>query len=397
MATTAYVRAQGRAPNGVAADVSFKAWVPSEQSVSCVKWDLVRVSLSLHVGGPGRLPFHKWWLQKRPGVMQLWSDMGVAESEYIPSSRSAGGEHEEAKDVPTLSSKALIYFLLFMSSTSRLKEDQSRALAALFGWLAQCLPSQEIQSQQWIEQTFSKPGLWRSCVKGQPASNSCPHMMAVRKDGFRDEDPVWALVRLSQHLFSQRSECNIMKECLQNVCRETAALIDPNVEQSSYTLDPTKADEYKESGKKRRRIDEDYKRAATSTVIQTGRASSSSTFLRADGVVEGKRAAEWEEKELLHEQAAMWIAVQTQPVDVVVIAADAGRFGQPAEDTLVSACEVWGAQGNSFAAWLPPQVLLGKDRCRLFNMGGFWLFRHSVSRLDTFPPSRQILLWFRHV
>ena len=351
---TAYVRGKGRAHDGVAADISWKAWAPDQQGVSSLKWDMVRVALSLQVGGPGRLPFYKWWQQKRPSVSAMWEEMGVAQSEFVPSSRTSA--EEDAKDVPTLSSKALVYFLLHCMTTSRRTEDRSLAFATCFGWVGQCIPAEELQIQTWIEEVFSKPGKWRACAVGQPSKGLCPHMLSVREDGFQEPDRHLALVRLLRYLCGERRTCPILKECLQNVSRQFVAVLDVHVEAAAYTHDPTKADGYEEAGKKRRRIDGDYKRAVTSTVIETGRASSSSTFLRADGVVAGKRAAEWEEKELLKKQAALWFATSSATVDVVVVSSDAGRFGEPAEETLVSACEVWTSEGRHFAAWLPPQV-----------------------------------------
>ena len=352
---TAYVRGQGRSPDGVVAEISWKAWVPPEQTVASVKWDQVRVCLTLEVGGPGKLPFHKWWQLKRPSVCALWTDLGVNDTEHIPSLRSGQGGSEEARDVPTLSSKALAYFLLHCTESLRGRQDRARAFAALFGWLARCVPTSSMSLHQWVDETFSKEGVWRTCASASATTHQCPHMVAVLKDGFNDSDRHLALVRLMQHLYQARDACPIIKEALQVVTRHAVEEVDANVEEVAYTCDPTKADGYEEAGKKRRRIDADYKKASTSSVLESGRASSSSTFLRADAVVEGKRASEWEEKELLRVQSSMWFAAGSRPIDVVVLAADAGRFGQPAEDTLVAACDVSGVD-STFACWLPPQV-----------------------------------------
>ena len=288
-------------------------------------------------------------------MLSLWQSLGVTEDEHIASVRGCQGKQEEARDVPSMSSKALIYFLLHCAESLRTKEDRSRAFAACFGWLGRCVPAIALTLQQWVDVTFSKPAIWQRCAVASASTQQCPHMVAVMQDGFNDTDRHLALVRLLQHLYKGRDTCPILKETLQSVCRLVAAEVDASVQTVAYTLDPTKADGYEEAGKKRRRIDADYKRATTSTVLESGRASSSSSFLRADAVVEGKRASEWEEKELLRVQAAMWYAAGSRPIDVVVVSSDAGRFGQPAEDTLVSACEV-AAEESSFACWLPPQV-----------------------------------------
>ena len=62
---------------------------------------------TLEVGGPDKLPFHKWWQLKRPAVLSLWSSLGVSESEHVPSLRSGQGSPEEARDVPSMSSQGI--------------------------------------------------------------------------------------------------------------------------------------------------------------------------------------------------------------------------------------------------------------------------------------------------
>ena len=159
------------------------------------------------MGGPGRLPWYKWWQQKRATVMQMWTDLGVAESEFVPSSRAAVGEAGEgAKHVPTMSSKALLYFLLHCMANTRSVEDRSRALATCFGWLAKCLGQTDLQLQGQVEDLASRPGQSVRCAKSGPSSHQCTHLLRLRQDGFTDSHKVFGLVRLLRHCYGEIPE-----------------------------------------------------------------------------------------------------------------------------------------------------------------------------------------------
>ena len=139
------------------------------------------------------------------------------------------------------------------------------------------------------------------------------------------------------------------------LCRLTRA-IEQRVPEVAYANDPLKGGRPElHSSTRRRRVDEDYKRAVTTRVCQEGRAQSGAAYLRATGDHAGHVQGHWVALELLRYQAASW--VNADQVRVCSLAADAARLGNPAEDTLGLAAWIE-TDHRDFGVVLPPQVLL---------------------------------------
>lgn len=102
---------------------------------------------------------------------------------------------------------------------------------------------------------------------------------------------------------------------------------------------------------KRRRIDEDLKKAVCTDMVVDGRADQARDGARLMGLG-GATAAKWDEKELLNYQAACWKLCERSGCSLSV-ALDGKRIGQPAEETEVVAAWTWPQQ---VAFWLPPMV-----------------------------------------
>eukprot|EP00972_Heterocapsa_arctica_P076273 11252679-Heterocapsa_arctica.AAC.1 len=78
----------------------------------------------------------------------------------------------------------------------------------------------------------------------------------------------------------------------------------------AYTRDPTKAVQLDAgAGRKRRRVDEDYKAAVISKGLAEGTGSlSSSQFLASQGEMNGRNAARWAGQAAKEYQAAAWLS-----------------------------------------------------------------------------------------
>ena len=68
------------------------------------------------------------------------------------------------------------------------------------------------------------------CVQADVATQSCPHLRSLRKDGFADPGRHSALVRLLQCLLENRPSCAIMTEILQGEVRHLVPALDGEVE-----------------------------------------------------------------------------------------------------------------------------------------------------------------------
>ena len=153
---------------------------------------------------------------------------------------------------------------------------------------------------------------WCTCASASPTTRQCPRTVVVLQDGFNEADQISVWCACCSICSKGREACPVTKDTLQLVCWHTLEQVDGNVEAMAYTCDPTKADGHQEPEKKRRRIDADYKKASTSIVIESGRASSSSSFLRADAVVESKRASECPDLRQVHDRSMCWFSLQMQ-------------------------------------------------------------------------------------
>ena len=139
------------------------------------------------------------------------------------------------------------------------------------------------------------------------------------------------------------------------------ATIVPLIEQQAWSVaaahtDPTKAPVQACSGRKRRRLDEDLKRAMCYDMIEQKRARNVSDAVASVGGVSRKNAQGWIVRELLRYQAAAW-KLCSDNMKALSISIDGKRVGQPAEET--EAAAAWCFPAN-LAFWLPPMVPTGK-------------------------------------
>lgn len=104
------------------------------------------------------------------------------------------------------------------------------------------------------------------------------------------------------------------------------------------------------SGK--RRLDDDLQFRASTAVHRDGLAGTTGAWVRAHRLAPSSSVGNWDQKFLAQYPAAMMLTLdEAQLVD---IAFDCGRFGNPAEETLVMS--LWSADKQS-AGWLPCQAM----------------------------------------
>lgn len=127
------------------------------------------------------------------------------------------------------------------------------------------------------------------------------------------------------------------------------AIVDGAFEVDPLSLAPALAD------KKRRRIDEDFRRAVATESVRRGAANTGRAMLRVMRGLHPCLASRWEVDELLAYQAAARRTIGSAGGHTSV-ASDAARLGDPPEETLL--CLIWSCSMD-LAAVAPPQVAIG--------------------------------------
>ena len=347
---------------GVSADLEWKAWVESDDSCW---WDLTRVADTLLLGGQGHTPFHIWLRRLLPFLRMTWVQLGLEEaSVFRPSAKAlaASSKAEPAAalpmdsiyQVPVVSTVGLMVFLLACASYCKIKVDQHRAMAALCGLFLRCMePGIATPGSELLQPSPGTSSLCGHAAGGGHCFHLQPCLLQVADAaGAQHEQLAATLGKLWARLSTCRACCKHLRELLGKV----AGHLDGRVPGSAYTQDPCKAHTRDLCGRQKRPCDEDFRRAVASKVIEQGRASSSAQYLRAHGEYDPSCHVHWEEKSLLELQAASWMSAAGTGVQCVTVPQDAGRFGSPAEDTLVMAATCVRRDGEQFTTWLPVQV-----------------------------------------
>jgi hypothetical protein len=357
-----YISSVAAFGEGVSADLEWKAWVESDDSCW---WDLTRVADTLLLGGKGHTLFHVWLKKFLPQLRATWTRLGLEEASVFRKSAkalasSSLSEPAEAQNlesiyqVPVVSTVGLMVFLLTCISYFRTKVDQHRAMAALMGWFLRCMePGIATPGGELLQLSPGTSALCGYAADGGPCLHLQPCLLQVADTAgaFHEQ-----LAVMLGKLWARLSICRACCQHLGELMRKVAAHVDGRVPVVAYTQDPCKAHTRDLCGRLKRPCDEDFKRAVATKVIEEGKAASSAQYLRAHAEYDPSCHVHWEEKRLLELQSASWIGAAGTNVQCVVVPQDAGRFGSPAEDTLVMVASCMRRDGTQFTTWLPVQV-----------------------------------------
>jgi hypothetical protein len=364
-----YISSVAAFGEGVTADLEWKAWVESDDSCW---WDLTRVADTLQLGGKGHTPFHVFLRRLLPLFRTAWTQLGLAEASVFRKSAkalaassntepAAAQPSEPIYQVPVVSTVGLMVFLLTCSSYFKSKVDQHRAIAALCAFFLRCMePGIATPGGELLQLSPHAVALCGNAADG----GQCIHLQpclpqAGGAAGAQHEQLAATMGKLWARLSICRACCQYLVELLGKV----AVHLDARVPGAAYTSDPCKAHARDLGGRQKRPCDEDFRRAVATKVIEQGRASSAAQYLRAHGEYDTSCHVHWEEKSLLELQAACWMAAAGTSVQCVTVPQDAGRFGSPAEDTLVMAATCTRKDGQQFTTWLPVQASLQISAC----------------------------------
>lgn len=180
----------------------------------------------------------------------------------------------------------------------------------------------------------------------------CDHIVGALGSALSEDDgcnQVLLSVLCSMGASSER--CPTVAHCYKEAILKTAALIDIAVD-SAANSDPLAAPAaVMQASLRKRRIDEDFRRAVCNNILGQKRARTVGAFARATQVVSEKTAFAWVGPYLGEYRCAGLLSFAK--CRVFSIAFDGSRLGSPKEETLAVACV--DAQGH-YGIWLPCQV-----------------------------------------
>eukprot|EP00971_Amphidinium_carterae_P057569 1138369-Amphidinium_carterae.2 len=354
----AYVHGQGTASSGVVATFSWKAWRHEDRpgGQECW-WDTARLSDSLGMADSENTAIHRYLRKVKVKLSAALLLVNIPEGTAMrPSRRSAAelrrlGKETPAEplhDVAVMSTLGILAFLLFYVDHSRSASDKEKGQAILQGFLALAIHA-DVAFE--LLRVLPTPEDLAQCAGG---GGACVHVEGVRASVSDSEHPHWNVVVLLSRAFAQRT-CTCIGAWLRRCLDILVERVNAGLEEGSYTQDPSKA--VARPGTKRRIIDEDYKTLTTVEAVQSGRASSAASFARAQSDFSDTNVYRWIASDLLKYQSRCWHSMIGRKECSVTLSHDAGRFGNPAEETLLSVATITGASlDGDFSAWLPCQV-----------------------------------------
>ena len=366
-ADVCYIRLSHLSEDGESLEAEAKAW---DHGNGRVLWELRRI-LDGVLGAACYGPLADWLGDRKARFAPLFCMAGIDyDSDVIPSRRSAearlaySGAAERQRvaaehDAFCLTSAGLLVFVRCCIILLRPLLQRRQAKHLLLALFAKLVPSDACAGHGSWQPTPQEAEL---CDVRQQGQQYCAHMSPLMcQVGAKPAPcPQHKVAEFWVGLGSLSGKC----KCAVQVDRRCVQILSEMVAQSApeaaYTRDPTKASQLDAgAGRKRRRLDEDYKAAVISKGQAEGASSlSSSQFLASQGEMKGRNASRWHCQAAKEYQAAAWLSFSG--VQTLHYMVDGSRVGQPAREYEVGFA--WsaghGPRPHPVGAWLPPQALL---------------------------------------
>jgi hypothetical protein len=361
MALPLYFRLTVSCIDGALVDYELHAWSHEGHGVV---WELRRI-LDGVLGADHGHKLHEWLKpprgQRFRGIFQL---CGLEWNVELTPSRQAlqarlrldrGNAAEILKDRPvhaeyTLSTRGVCLFLLACSSLLGLKIQKRAAVEVLRSFCRRMLPA-DILEQVDVGASDQARGL---CRMGSVGLDLCCHLLDT-SNIVETSSTEFPQVRVAEYLcavFAETGHCHAARRVIEETISKLGQIVDVFAATASFTSDPRKAAclDYG-MGRKRRRVDEDFKKMAVEACVgKTG--TTSRSILRHGDELHVSAGARWEVNDLLERQSANWLMFEgARSVSVIM---DGSRVGSPASELEVAFA--WNQDAAS-GAWLPPQVV----------------------------------------
>ena len=357
-----WVRSAGLTPGGEHLELDWKAW---HHDGDKAWWEFRRVADSMDLVG-GKYYLDEWIRKHKKQLVAFWGRFGLGEAEaFLPSQKAHAQKARSASSkvldtasagshkVPCLSTPGLLVFLHFIGTASKANVLKAKSATLWDIFLTRSMMPEFCN--RMLEAPL--PARWSASCGMSGAGHACVHYTACVGAACGGSLPSQqSLATLLWQLLSVGSGCGACKGYAGELLQLMASHVDASLSTTAYTSDPLVAPALPTFRERKRPIDEDFKRSVSAKVVAEGRAASGSQFLKATGTCSRKNASRWNDEGLLEHQAASWVAAAPQTLESVIVALDAKRMGNPAENVEVMAACVTASSG-SFVSWLPPQAL----------------------------------------
>lgn len=341
---------------GAQFELELKAWVHRGVAL----WDAKRVFLAMGFAMP-RGPW-KVLQDQQASWGREFASLGWDLGQHLYPSRqqlvSRGQEpgpltHDEA----TFTTVAVIFLLLWWAESRRRLDDRQRAETVLDSLLKRVLSA----STDACNVSLAPPEqVLRAC---EALADKCDggvvgHCMHLRSMGQEVSHALappmlhWRrAVALPKSLMPWRGACASARTWLSIELARLAAAMDDALPEARVTSDALKFGGASSSGAKRRRIDEDYKRAVAMEPTRDGRASSGAAWARCTGSSPKTTAIGFENRAM--RQYLCTGRLSFAGAKYASVAFDASRLGDPKCEHVFF--HLWSAD-KKLGLWLPPQV-----------------------------------------
>lgn len=339
--------------NGVPTASTWKAWRWADGSLQWDAWDVL----------PHLAPARDWHLPNvrltkilRRDFKGFWDWLDALQipkeavlSLSAKAARASGAELDDMTHSTTAMTTFCVLALCGWASGARGTQKNRLAAGGCLSGIILCIcPGFQNSRLDFGELADDVSDL---CDQGGVGEDVCQHLALVLAQAQGDDilDNLRCMLSVG---FGMEGGCQAVSEFLANVCEIVTIALHDGFETRGFPTNPLTNAVLKVGCKRRRVVDEDYK----SALVRAGCRGQGSLGAAAAviGLDENPHTSRgWDVSRLPAHMAANW--KYWPHAEVVSIAADASRLGQPGEDTMVYAIT-----DGVRSSWLPPQVATGR-------------------------------------
>jgi len=348
-----FVKASATDADGQHVDINWKAY---EYQDAAVYWEARMVFGCYNNGTRKDMELHKWIKKLEPSLNGLLAAWGVVYNHAVkPSFKAAAYRSEEEVLDPhvrnewTMSTIGVLALLVLWSTTSHSRAKRVRASAMLSAWMSRLLEPSLCTTSAFLRHVRSHAS---SCQQGLVTEGVCTHLVDCCKGCVgADQRQVWnSAADIAASWYGLGAHCKAASACLSAVAQVWSGSMDQRLGTLGLASDVTK--ETPMQGPKRKlRVDEDLRHHYSQGSVRSKRVHSGAQLAKATADVAVETARRWDDQTLLQYRAAAWATFEEG--NIVSIASDGSRIGDPAEETIVFIA--WDAKSDR-AVFLPPQA-----------------------------------------
>ena len=249
-----------------------------------------------------------------------------------------------------------IVCLLRGCARARLAAMQAAGKEVLEAWLLVCCPTTIVSDLELMDAACFPESVTGRCPHMRGADTVCLHIKKAAKSALAKKKPYTRqLVEMVDRLAQLRPRCEAALPAAREFLLRLACLMANHAPRHVWTHDPLVACASSGGylGRKRPRVDEDFKQAIVEQQAHQRGQSHCAGFADAHGVARTTHRG-WSDLETVHTMAAGWLAFASSKIQDVHFMMDASRFAQPGKNLEISCA--WAADIDAFV-WNGPVAI----------------------------------------